>query len=65
MSVDRSYLASLRRELADTKDQSKRDQIQEEIRRVGSGDNPSQPSEVDRPAAQKSAPAPKPVTKTK
>lgn len=50
MSVDREYLAGLKRELADVSDPARRDEIQAEIRRVGSGDHPSEPSQVAKAA---------------
>lgn len=46
--VDREYLAGLRKELKDATDPAKRDEIQAEIRRVGSGEHPSEPSQVEK-----------------
>lgn len=51
--VDREYLAGLKRELRDVRDPARRDEIQAEIRRVGSGDGPSEPSQVAKAADDK------------
>lgn len=49
-NVDREYLDGLKRELRDATDPEAKDKIQAEIRRVGSGDAPSEPSEVEKAA---------------
>jgi hypothetical protein len=64
-TVDRAYLDGLKRELRDATDPGKRDQIQAEIRRVGSGDAPSEPSEATPADADRTDVAAKPTRPAK